>query len=174
MAGGALSPARLLPRSPPRQQWGQDVPTAVGRTGRAPHLLCGPKIRPGQCRASGRHCMGTPTHAGPYLAPPAASSLRWWQSCGRRGGSEGEQQRGGCTAPSGSPLLAAFGSAGASTKQLLQALGPSPGGTSLAAVPQGTRWALVCPHPTPCTYPVPRECPQKRMLLFPLRAFAQS
>lgn len=72
------------------------------------------------------------------------------------------------------PSLAAFGFAGASTKELLQALGPSPGGTSLAATSQGTGWALVCPHPTPCTYPVPRECPQKRTLLLPLRAFTQS
>lgn len=44
----------------------------------------------------------------------------------------------------------------------------------VAAVSQGTGWALVCPHPTPCTHPVPKECPQKRMVLFPLRALAQS
>lgn len=44
----------------------------------------------------------------------------------------------------------------------------------VAPVSQGTGWALLCPYPTPCTYPVPRECPQKRMVLFPLRAFAQS
>lgn len=44
----------------------------------------------------------------------------------------------------------------------------------VAPVSQGTEGALVCPHATPCTYPVPRECPQKRMVLFPLRAFAQS
>lgn len=29
---------------------------------------------------------------------------------------------------------------------------------------------LTCPH----TYPVPKECPQKMMLLFPLRALTQS
>lgn len=71
-------------------------------------------------------------------------------------------------------VFAVFGFAGASIKELLQALGPCPGGTSLAAVAQGSGWALVCPHPAPCPYPVPKECPQKMMLLFPLRAFAQS
>lgn len=111
---------------------------------------------------------GQPIRAGPYLAPPAVSSLRWWQPCDRRGDSEGDQQ-----SSLRFSLLAVFGFAGASTKELLQALGPSPGGTSLAAVSQGTGWALVCPHLV-CTYPVPKECPQKMMLLFPLRAFAQS
>lgn len=78
------------------------------------------------------------------------------------------------------PFPAGFCFAGASPKEPVQLLGPSPGGTGVAAVSQpGDRlWALVSVSPTlvtrPRAYPVPKECPQKRMLLFPLRALAQS
>lgn len=128
-----------------------------------------PKSGQGSAEPQGDTAWGQLIHAGPYLAPLAVSSLRWWQSCDRRGDSEGEQQ-----SSLRFPLFAAFGFAGTSIKELLQALGPPPGGTSQVAVSQGTGWALLCPHPAPCTYPVPKECPQKMMLLFPLRAFAQS
>lgn len=83
---------------------------------------------------------------------------------------------GRCTAPLDTP---GFCFSVTSTEEMLQPLGPSPCGTGLAAVSQpGDRpWARASPSThgvSPHTYPVPRECPQKRMLLFPLRALAQS
>jgi len=126
-----------------------------------PSSSVAPEICPGTCRAPGGDtAWGHPSHAGPYLAPPAASSPRWWQSCERRGGGGSHRVPVGHTAPSDPP---------AGSWCLQQGAAPAP-----RSIPRDQLWAPGCPPPPRHTYPVPRECPQSRTLLFPLRALAQA
>lgn len=149
-----------------------------------PSSSVAPKIQPGMCRARSR---GKPRGDNP--ATLALTSLFLKFPCRIRGNparrevtvrGSSHDAPAGCRAPLRPPVVCWVWLC----RCLHQGAAPSPwsipawhrSGSSVTARGPAVG-SGISRHPRgvpPCTYPVPKECPQKRMLLFPLRALAQS
>lgn len=140
-----------------------------------PSSSAAPKICPGTCRALGGHCTGPtqprwplPRSSCSFLATFVAilqeERWRWWGAA--------VTPRWDTQHPQTPPLHTRICFAGASTEELLQPLGPSPGGTGLAAASQpgdqlwapasaGTHGPSPIPSPSPAPTLSPKSVPRR-------------